>query len=79
MKRLGWLAAALLLFGAGAAQASQQGVEVMKSWKEMDVCARKAQAAYPDYTAESNAKRDAALKRCLAAHNLPPRQPLEAR
>ena len=41
----------------------------------MDVCAKQAQAAYPDFNAESNAKRDAKLKECLNANGLPPREP----
>ena len=67
----------LLLALAGApAQASQQGVVVEKNWKTMDTCNRQARAAFPDFTAESNAKRDAKLKECLAGQNLPPREPL---
>ena len=56
------------------ARASQQGVVAMKNWKTMDQCAKEAQTAFPDHTAEANAKRDAKLKECLAAKNLPPRQ-----
>jgi hypothetical protein len=41
----------------------------------MDTCTRQAQTAFPDFTAESNAKRDAKLKECLAGRNLPPREP----
>jgi membrane protease subunit (stomatin/prohibitin family) len=67
-------AVALVLF-ALAAEASQQGQTALKSFKQMDNCARQAQAAYPDFTAESNAKRDAKLKECLNSGNLPPRQP----
>jgi len=67
MNRLGFLIAALLLF-AGAAEASQQGQVVLNNWK--------AQAAYPDYSAEANAKRDAKLKECLNAGNLAPRRTL---
>ena len=40
----------------------------------MDKCAVQAQRAFPDFTAESNAKRDAKLKECLAGQNLPPRE-----
>jgi len=75
MNRLGFLIAALLLF-AGAAEASQQGQVVLNNWKAADKCAKQAQAAYPDYSAEANAKRDAKLKECLNAGNLTPRQPL---
>ncbi|HLY46434.1 MAG TPA: hypothetical protein VKQ73_12695 [Stellaceae bacterium] len=61
---------------APAALASQPGVVAMKNWKTMDLCTKKAQMAFPDYTAESNARRDAQLKACLAGQNLPPREPL---
>ena len=37
---------------------------------------KQAQAAYPDYNAEANAKRDAKLKECLNSGNLAPRQTL---
>jgi membrane protease subunit (stomatin/prohibitin family) len=76
MNRLGIPLAAVLLLLAGTAQASQQGQGVVNSWKAADKCAKQAQAAYPDYNAEANAKRDAKLKECLNAGNLPPRQPL---
>ena len=45
-------------------------------WKAADKCAKQAQAAYPDYSAEANAKRDAKLKECLSGGNLAPRQPV---
>ena len=64
----------LLAVAAGPAQASQQGVIVGTNWKTMDSCTRQAQAAFPDFTAESNAKRDAKLKECLEGKNLPPRE-----
>jgi membrane protease subunit (stomatin/prohibitin family) len=76
MNRLGIPLAAVLLLLAGTAQASQQGQGVVNSWKAADKCAKQAQAAYPDYNAEANAKRDAKLKECLNAGNLAPRQPL---
>jgi hypothetical protein len=49
---------------------------VLNNWKAADKCAKQAQAAYPDYNAEANAKRDAKLKECLNASTLAPRQPL---
>jgi hypothetical protein len=58
-----------------AAQATQPGRSVLTNWKVMDVCTRQAQTAYPDYNADSNAKRDEALNQCLNANMLPPRQP----
>jgi membrane protease subunit (stomatin/prohibitin family) len=76
MNRLGIPLAAVLLLLAGTAQATQQGQGVVNSWKAADKCAKQAQAAYPDYNAEANAKRDAKLKECLNAGNLAPRQPL---
>jgi len=58
------------------AGASQQGVVVGRNWRSMDQCAKEAQTAFPDFTAEANAKRDARLNECLANKNMPPRQPL---
>jgi hypothetical protein len=40
-------------------------------WKLRDVCTMQAQKAYPDYTPESNAKRQKALDTCLRQNNLP--------
>jgi hypothetical protein len=65
-----------LALAPGAARASQQGVVATKKWKTMDLCAKEAQAAFPDYGADSQAKRDAKLKECLEGNNLPPREPL---
>lgn len=67
---------AVLVLAPAAAGASQQGVVAMKKWKAMDLCATQAQAAFPDFTAEANARREAMLKECLAAQNLPPREPV---
>jgi hypothetical protein len=73
---LGAICFALLMFFAGtAAAATQEGNQAMANWKAMDLCAKRAQAAFPDFTADSNAKRDAKLKECLSGANLPPRQP----
>ncbi|HEV2334181.1 MAG TPA: hypothetical protein VGS13_01660 [Stellaceae bacterium] len=58
------------------AWASQQGLLVVKNWNAMDQCAKEAQAAFPDFTAEAYAKRDAKEKECLQAKNLAPRAPL---
>jgi hypothetical protein len=75
MTRLTLFLAALVL-STISAQATQQGQATLRSWKLMDVCAKQAQAAYPEYNALSNAKRDAKLKECLNFNSLPPRQPL---
>jgi hypothetical protein len=75
MNRLA-MALLILALAPGAARASQQGLVVTKNWKVMDQCAKDAQTAFPDFTAESNAKRDAKEKECLEGKNLPPRAPL---
>jgi hypothetical protein len=69
----------LALAGAARAAETEQGVVVIKKWATMDQCAKKAQAAFPDFTADSNAKRDAQLRACLEGQNLPPRAPLSPR
>ena len=46
-----------LVLAAAAAQATQPGQVTLKNWKAADVCAKKAQQASPDFTAEGNAKR----------------------
>lgn len=72
------LAALLLLAGTGAAVASttQMGLRAIHNWTTADRCASEAQKAHPEFTASENAKRDAALNRCLERHNLPARAPL---
>ena len=75
MKRVALLFASFLALSSVAAKATQQGQGALIGWKRMDLCAKQAQAAYPDFTAESNAKRDAKLKECLNANSLPPREP----
>jgi len=69
------VAAALALSAAAAQAATAQATTAMRNWKTMDTCERQAQAAFPDFSAEANAKRDAALKNCLNANRLPPRAP----
>ncbi len=69
----------VLLIGlaAGPARATQAGQQAIKNWALMDKCTRNAQAAFPDYTAQAYAQRNAALKACLEGNNLPPREPEE--
>ena len=68
-------AVALVILAPTAAHAvSGQAAIVMKKWQAMDRCAIAAQRAFPEFTAEANAKRDAKLKECLASGNLPPRE-----
>jgi hypothetical protein len=75
MKRLAVPLAAAVVLSSVAAEATQQGYTALTKWKQMDSCAKQAQAAFPEFSAESNAKRDAKLKECLNARSLPPRQP----
>ena len=75
MRRFGFPFAATLALWATCAQATQQGQQAMKNWKQMDNCAKQAQTAYPNFDADSNAKRDAKLKTCLNLYQLPPREP----
>jgi hypothetical protein len=77
MYRLAYSLVTVLPFLIGTAEAAtQQGQQVNTNWRTADRCAKQAQAAYPDYSAESNAKRDAQLKACLNSYNLAPREPL---
>ena len=77
MKRRAVWAAAAVLLSAVPAAATQSGLTAIRNWHAMDDCARKAQAAFPDFTADANARRDAKLKECLEQHNLPPRAPAQ--
>lgn len=63
-----------VLVGPGSAMAtSLNGNVMMRNWARSDRCAAAAQKQFPDFSAESNAKRDNAMKQCLAQSNLPPR------
>ena len=75
MDRFSLLLAAVLLLAPLGAGATQQGQSAIRGWKAMDNCARQAQTAYPDFSPEANAKRDAKLKECLSGNGLPPREP----
>src|SRR5258708_2442035 len=46
-------------------------------WSRMDNCKRQAWKQHPDYTRESNAKRDEVVKHCLEANNAPPLSPFD--
>jgi hypothetical protein len=65
---------AIVALAPAVASASQQGVLAVQKWKMADKCTQQAQAAFPDFTPESNAKRDAKLQECLNGQNLPPRE-----
>ena len=73
MNRVAAALVLLCLIASAAAQASQPGNQTLKNFKVMDQCAKEAQQAFPDFTTEAQAKRDAKLKECLASKNLPPR------
>ena len=76
MRRIGAGAIAVLLgLGAPSAHATQAGQQAIRNWGAMDQCAKDAQSAFPDYSADAYAKRDAKLKECLEGKNLPPRSP----
>lgn len=75
MLRRACMWAGVLALLAGSAHATGQGTTAMQKWKTADACAKQAQAAFPDFTPDSNTKRDAKLKDCLNANNLPPREP----
>ncbi len=66
---------AVLILLSGSAQATGQGTMALQKWKTMDVCAKQAQTAFPDFSPEANTKREAKLKDCLNFNNLPPREP----
>jgi hypothetical protein len=76
MKLLVAVFMAALAVSIVGAQATQPGNTTLTNWKIMDACTKQAQSAYPEYNAESNAKRDAKLNQCLSANVLPPREPL---
>lgn len=72
---LGGSLLAIYFLPTAAYAISSQGTIAIAKWKAMDKCAIQAQQAFPDFSAESNAKRDAKLQECLASQNLPPRVP----
>jgi hypothetical protein len=69
--RLALLLTVALLGLPDAAVADQNWKTNSAIWKQRDVCTTQAQKAYPDYTPESNAKRQKALDTCLRQSNLP--------
>jgi type II secretory pathway component PulL len=78
MIRRAALAAILLALSvpSAAMAMSLNGNVMMRNWAASDRCAAQAQKQFPDYTPEANAKRDNAMKQCLAQSELPPRQDL---
>jgi len=74
MRRL-WLTLIFALPGLAAvphrAVADAAWQQSRKAWVAMDQCTRAAQKAFPDYTREANAKREAFRRNCLRQANLP--------
>jgi hypothetical protein len=62
------LAASVLPYRAVADDKLRQSGVI---WKAVDNCSRAAVKAYPDYTAEALAKREAHRRLCLRRSNLP--------
>jgi len=67
----GVLLVAAALAAAPPASADANWKTSSAVWKSMDKCSQAALKNFPDYTAESNAKREAARLRCLRGGNLP--------
>lgn len=73
------IAAILMLLAGGPAWAQNATrTEEPMIWRAGNDCARRAHRQYPEYTRESNLKRDRALRVCLAAGSLPPREDVAA-
>jgi hypothetical protein len=53
------------------ARADEIQRDASAAWKQGDRCAEEAFKEFPDYTPESNAKREAARRACLRDHRLP--------
>jgi hypothetical protein len=71
------VALAMLLLPEKATATSLNGQQMMTRWAASDRCAAAAQRQFPDYTPESNAKRDQAMQQCLANGFDPPRGDLQ--
>ena len=66
----------LLALPAPAWAITQQATQMMKNWAQSDRCVAQANKQFPDYTADSLAKRDQAVQQCLSNSVLAPRTPL---
>jgi len=69
-RRAVWLALAAALL-PHVAQADMNQKNSSAAWRQADHCAQQAFQKFPDYTPESNAKREAARRACLRDHRLP--------
>lgn len=68
--------ASAIAMSASHALADAQQTQSFSVWKQMQECAKTSIKQFPDHTAESNAKREAARQECLRAHRLPVTQPV---
>ena len=69
-RRAVWLVLAMVVAPLAArADANQKNSSA--AWRQADRCAQQAFQKFPDYTTESNAKREAARRACLRDHRLP--------
>jgi hypothetical protein len=73
IRQIGFVVFAFAALMPAVANADAQGTQIMKKWVSSDRCSQRAYKAFPDYTADSLAKRDQALQNCLAGSGLPPR------
>ena len=71
---VGFVLAVALPVMAGAATVN--GTQMIKNWAASDRCVAAANKQFPDYTADSLAKRDQAVQQCLSNSVLAPRAPL---
>ena len=76
--RFAWVIAATVIVAATAAAHATSVREKQSDsvWRAEDKCAHDALLQYPDYTVESNAKRDRATRQCETRKGLPPRAPV---
>jgi hypothetical protein len=59
-----------------AGAATVNGTQMIKNWAASDRCVAAANKQFPDYTADSLAKRDQAVQQCLSNSLLAPRAPM---
>ncbi|MGO8920483.1 MAG: hypothetical protein ACLQJR_31700 [Stellaceae bacterium] len=71
MHRLAPLSAVAALLLPWPAAADNNWKSSSAVWRVMDNCTAAARKQFPDYTRESNAKREKARQDCLRAYNLP--------
>lgn len=62
---------AAVLLPAGVARAQQNAQTATGHWHTADQCGKDAFKKFPDFTPDSNAKREAFRLECLRNHRLP--------